>query len=114
MLSNLFFQTLLFRYNALCRGEELRPASYTAKLKCYMKHNEDPFYRLNPIKEEIAHLEPKISVYHDVMSPEETEAIQITALPFVSLFKKVHFCKYQGTLYLSDFSPFFPTNITVF
>ena len=84
MLSNLFFQTLLFRYNALCRGEELRPASYTAKLKCYMKHNEDPFYRLNPIKEEIAHLEPKISVYHDVMSPEETEAIQLTALPFVS------------------------------
>jgi len=72
------------RYNALCRGEELRPASYTAKLKCYMKHSEDPFYKLNPIKEEIAHLEPKISVYHDVMSPEETEAIQHTALPFMA------------------------------
>ena len=83
-----FFLLLLLldipRFNALCRGEELRPLSYVAKLKCYLKHNNDPFYRLNPFKEEVAHLEPGIWVYHDVASTIDTEAIRNTAAPFVS------------------------------
>lgn len=72
------------RFNALCRGEELRPLNYVAKLKCYLKHNNDPFYRLNPFKEEVVHLEPGIWVYHDVASALDTDAIRSTAAPFMA------------------------------
>ena len=58
--------------------------NYVAKLKCYLKHNNDPFYRLNPFKEEVVHLEPGIWVYHDVASALDTDAIRSTAAPFVS------------------------------
>lgn len=79
-----FFHLDIPRFNALCRGEELRPLNYVAKLKCYLKHNNDPFYRLNPFKEEVVHLEPGIWVYHDVASALDTDAIRSTAAPFVS------------------------------
>ena len=79
-----FFFLDIPRFNALCRGEELRPLNYVAKLKCYLKHNNDPFYRLNPFKEEVVHLEPGIWVYHDVASVLDTDAIRSTAAPFVS------------------------------
>ena len=81
---SLFFSLDIPRFNALCRGEELRPLNYVAKLKCYLKHNNDPFYRLNPFKEEVVHLEPGIWVYHDVASALDTDAIRSTAAPFVS------------------------------
>ena len=54
------------------------------QMKCYLKHNNDPFYRLNPFKEEVVHLEPGIWVYHDVASVLDTDAIRSTAAPFVS------------------------------
>ena len=72
------------RFNALCRGEELRPTAYVAKLKCHLKDFGDPFHKLNPFKEEVAHLEPGIWQYHDVISTDETAAIRKTAAPFVS------------------------------
>ena len=86
------------RFNALCRGEELRPTAYVAKLKCHLKDFGDPLHKLNPFKEEVAHLEPGIWQYHDVISTDETAAIRKTAAPFVSfvvfiksVFYKSHF-----------------------
>jgi len=72
------------RYNALCRGEELRPAKYVGKLKCYWRlSSTDPYYKLGPVKEEVAHLAPKIWVYHDILSPQEQKDIIKTAGPFM-------------------------------
>ena len=55
------------------------------KLKCYLKDFGDPYHKLNPFKEEVAHIEPGIWQYHDVISTDETAAIRRTAAPFVSL-----------------------------
>ena len=91
------------RFNALCRGEELRVSNkiqdnkkvnnadlskqdpkYVAKLKCYQKTMNNPYYKLGPIKEEIIHINPSIWMYHDIASPLERQGIIQTAGPFVS------------------------------
>ena len=63
----------------------LQPAKYVGKLKCYWRlSSTDPYYKLGPVKEEVAHLAPKIWVYHDILSPQEQKDIIKTAGPFVS------------------------------
>lgn len=72
------------RYNALCRGEELRDVKYVAKLRCRLKGLEtDPYYKLAPIKEETMHLDPGLWVFHDILSPKERRDIIKTAGPFM-------------------------------
>jgi len=72
------------RFNALCRGDELRDVKYVAKLKCHLKGMEqDPYFKLAPVKEEIVHLDPGLLVYHDILSPQETQDIVKTAGPFM-------------------------------
>ena len=58
-----------------------------AKLKCYLKTMDNPYYRLGPIKEEIVHYNPSIWMYHDVASPKERKGIIDTAGPFVSIMR---------------------------
>jgi len=70
------------RFNALCRGEELRDVKYVAKLRCRLK-GTDPYYKLAPIKEETVHLDPGLWIYHDIVSPKEKQDIIKTAGPFM-------------------------------
>ncbi len=55
-----------------------------AKLKCILKTRHDPYFKLGPIKVEEMHQNPHIWLYHDVLSPRESQDIMSTAGPFVS------------------------------
>ena len=74
------------RYKALCRGEELRPMAYVAKLKCYLSSRNDPYFRLQPAKVEVLHLDPGLYLFHDVISKAEMRQIREAAGPLVCYY----------------------------
>lgn len=59
------------------------PAEITSKLYCYYTNNNKPFLKIAPLKAEEAYPEPKIIIYHDVMSDAEIETIKKLAHPRV-------------------------------
>lgn len=71
------------RFNALCRGEELRTPAYVATLKCFYSHQGDPYYYLHPAQIEIAHRKPLIQIFHNVLSNEEMSTIRKIAAPLL-------------------------------
>ena len=73
------------RFKALCRGEELRPPGYVARLKCRISHRNDPYFYLQPVKIEALHLEPGLWMIHDVISEREMKTVRDVAVPVVSL-----------------------------
>lgn len=77
------FEDDLPRFNALCRGEELRPQKYVAKLKCYFSHRDDPYYYLHPILVETAHTDPDIFIFHNVVSAKQTATLRELAAPLL-------------------------------
>lgn len=58
-------------FNALCRGEKLRPATLESHLKCFNIHYNDPYFKLGPFKVEQHNSKPFVSVFHDFMSDSE-------------------------------------------
>lgn len=70
-------------YDALCRGQRLRPPEYEAKLKCYYKTGPHPFLRLRPVKVEENHLHPPLLTFHDAIYDNEIELIQMLARPML-------------------------------
>jgi hypothetical protein len=63
-----------------------------AKLKCKHKTNDDPYYKLGPVKEEEVHKDPSIWIFHDILSKDEQQAVRDTAAPLVNRilkFKKI-------------------------
>lgn len=71
------------RYEMLCRGEITLKTSEQSKLKCSYVDRGIPFLKLAKLKEEEAYLDPKIVIYHDVISDEEIETIKRMAQPRV-------------------------------
>ena len=63
----------------------LQTPKYVAGLKCHLKQVDDPYYKLTHIKEEVIHQKPDIWMYHDVLSPTESQDVISTARPFVSV-----------------------------
>ena len=73
-----------WNFAALCRGEELRHAlPHVLTCSVRPRHGAPAWLRLGPPKQETAHLEPDILVYHDVMSPRELDQLKETATPTV-------------------------------
>lgn len=70
----------------LCRGDLRIPPATQAQLKCRYVHNNVPFLRLMPLKEEEAYLEPRIILYRDVMYDSEIDLIKKMAQPRVRPF----------------------------
>ncbi|XP_065583051.1 prolyl 4-hydroxylase subunit alpha-1-like isoform X2 [Artemia franciscana] len=68
-------------YEALCRGEKVMSPGTEAKLKCYYFDNGSPFLKIQPVKAEDAFLDPKITVFHEVLSDSEIERIKEMAKP---------------------------------
>lgn len=54
-----------------------------AKLKCHLSYQEDPYYFLHPVKIEVAHINPDVKVFHDVVSPAEMRTIRDLAAPLL-------------------------------
>eukprot|EP00095_Tigriopus_kingsejongensis_P007522 snap_masked-scaffold103_size370364-processed-gene-2.2 protein:Tk07522 transcript:snap_masked-scaffold103_size370364-processed-gene-2.2-mRNA-1 annotation:"hypothetical protein DAPPUDRAFT_22132" len=71
------------RFNALCRGEELRSGSYVATLKCHYSHQGNPYYYLHPVQIEVAHHKPLLRIFHNVLSTEEMAKIRDIAGPLL-------------------------------
>ena len=54
------------------------------RLSCrYHTNNNHPLLLIAPVKEEEAHLDPKIVMYYDVLSDREIEIIKTLAMPKV-------------------------------
>lgn len=60
------------------------PIEITSKLHCYYTNNNKAFLKIAPFKVEVAYPEPKLLIYHDVMSDAEIETIKKLAQPRVS------------------------------
>lgn len=69
------------KYEMLCRGDLTIPSALQAQLRCRYVHNNVPFLRLMPLKEEEAHLSPRIVLYRDVMYDSEIDLIKSMAQP---------------------------------
>lgn len=70
-------------YERLCRGEQL-PRSLSqsdrAKLVCtYRRHR--PMFYIRPIKEELLNVDPRVVVFHDVITDSEIAKIKEVATP---------------------------------
>ena len=63
-----------------------QPKEFVAKLKCYLDHRDDPYYYLHPAQVEVAHKNPDILVFHNVVSHKEMEIVRNVAAPLVSSF----------------------------
>lgn len=59
----------------------------TSKLYCYYKDNNNPFLKLGPFKAEEAYPDPKLIIFHDVMSDDEIETIKKLAQPRVIIIR---------------------------
>ncbi len=65
------------------RGEKLMDPKIEGRLRCRYITNNVPFFFIQPIKMEEALLNPRIVVYHDVMSDDEIETVKKMAKPRV-------------------------------
>ena len=52
-----------------------------SKLYCNHAESKSAFLRLQPVKQEVISFQPKIVIYHDIISDEEIETIKFLAKP---------------------------------
>lgn len=70
-------------YEQLCRGEVKLPEAKRSQLLCRYHFGKDPSLLIGPHKEEEANLDPRVVVYHDVLSDNEIDLIKGLATPIV-------------------------------
>jgi len=68
-------------YEMLCRGEKMMDPQIEKNLRCRYVTNGVAFLKLQPIKEEEAYLNPRILIYHDVITDKEIEIVKKMAQP---------------------------------
>lgn len=68
-------------YKQLCRGEQMMDEGIQSQLRCYYVTNNVPYLLLQPVKAEDAYPNPRIVIYHDVLSDNEIETIKRLAQP---------------------------------
>ena len=56
---------------------------YVAKLKCHLDARGDPYYFLHPHMVEVAHFDPEILVFHNIVSSREMTVIRELAAPLL-------------------------------
>ncbi|CAG5107262.1 Similar to phy-2: Prolyl 4-hydroxylase subunit alpha-2 (Caenorhabditis elegans) [Cotesia congregata] len=69
------------RYEMLCRGEVPMSPQLQKDLRCRYIDRGIPFLKIAPFKEEEAYLDPRIVIYHDVISDAEIDTIKRLAQP---------------------------------
>ncbi|XP_054711189.1 prolyl 4-hydroxylase subunit alpha-1-like isoform X2 [Uloborus diversus] len=68
-------------YESLCRGERTMSLKEESKLYCQYVTNNNSYLLLQPVKEEVLFLRPRIVVYHGILSDNEMEVIKQLAQP---------------------------------
>ncbi|GAU94967.1 hypothetical protein RvY_06661-2 [Ramazzottius varieornatus] len=66
-------------YEALCRGEGKLDINVEKQLHCYTETYSKPWLLLQPVKIEMAYLNPDIFVVHDVLFPSQMEQVKSVA-----------------------------------
>nr|XP_053628395.1 prolyl 4-hydroxylase subunit alpha-1-like isoform X1 [Cherax quadricarinatus]XP_053628396.1 prolyl 4-hydroxylase subunit alpha-1-like isoform X1 [Cherax quadricarinatus]XP_053628397.1 prolyl 4-hydroxylase subunit alpha-1-like isoform X1 [Cherax quadricarinatus]XP_053628398.1 prolyl 4-hydroxylase subunit alpha-1-like isoform X1 [Cherax quadricarinatus]XP_053628399.1 prolyl 4-hydroxylase subunit alpha-1-like isoform X1 [Cherax quadricarinatus]XP_053628401.1 prolyl 4-hydroxylase subunit alpha- len=79
-------------YERLCRGEGSVPHSISKKLDCFYKHGPSDFLRISPVKTEVVHIDPTVSIYYDILSDKEIAVIKELATP---MFKRATVQNYK-------------------
>jgi prolyl 4-hydroxylase len=67
-------------YEKLCRGEKTRNYTGSRGLTCQLRRHHPIFY-IRPLKEEVVHVQPRIVVFHDVLSDLDIAKIKELAIP---------------------------------
>ena len=68
-------------YESLCRGEDTVSDNEKSKMFCRYSSGHHPFLLIGPIKEEEVYLNPRIVVFHDLISECEINTIKEMTLP---------------------------------
>ena len=64
---------------------------YVAKLKCHLSDRGDPYYFLQPVFVEVAHLDPEILIFHDMVKDEKICLHADALLPLLADHVRVQF-----------------------
>uniref|UniRef100_A0A023EW59 procollagen-proline 4-dioxygenase n=1 Tax=Aedes albopictus TaxID=7160 RepID=A0A023EW59_AEDAL len=75
---------ILAVYKKLCQGEILRNASETSHLRCRYTSTLSAFSKIAPFKIEEINLNPRIVVFHDVLSDTEIDLLKNWSKPLLS------------------------------
>merc|ERR1719400_2808384 len=68
-------------YEQLCRGEETLTDLDRSKMTCRYFYGVHPFMKIAPVKEEEVFLEPRLVLYHDVITDNELDVVKKLATP---------------------------------
>merc|ERR1712038_169999 len=68
-------------YQKLCRGEGQVPISVKSKMYCYYSHGHSAYLKIIPYKVETVSLNPRVDLYHEVLSDYEIDVIKELATP---------------------------------
>ncbi|CAL4066331.1 unnamed protein product, partial [Meganyctiphanes norvegica] len=72
------------KFQALCRGENLRSEAYISSLTCYHDHRGEAYFYLMPAKVERLHHDPEILKFHHMLSDAEIQEIKKIAKPLLA------------------------------
>lgn len=84
-------------YRELCQGKTLRNASEISNLKCRYISNGSSFLKIAPFKMEEMNLQPRIVVFHDVLSDAEIKTLKDLAKPRL---KRATVATYEKGVYI--------------
>ena len=68
-------------YEELCRGEEFITEEERSQLLCRYSSGRHPYLTIGPVKEEEIFLDPRIVIFHDLVSDTELETVRSLAAP---------------------------------
>ncbi|XP_051167902.1 prolyl 4-hydroxylase subunit alpha-1-like [Leptopilina boulardi] len=71
-IEKMFYQ----HYNLLCNDKIFLSNDIKKLLKCRYVHHDIPFLKIAPFKEEDIYLEPRVVMFHDVISEEEIDTMK--------------------------------------
>lgn len=71
-------------YERMCRGDNSLTPLQKSQLKCQYVTNKSAFLKIAPLKMEEAYLDPRIVIYHNVLSDDEIAVVKRLAKPRVS------------------------------
>lgn len=83
---------IIKKYRALCRGH-VKTNEELSRLYCYYKETEIPIYR---VKVEMANLQPKVFLFHDVISEYEMNFMKNASTPKLERSVVLHETNAQG------------------
>ena len=70
-------------YEQLCRGEEFITDEQRSQLLCHYSTGQHPYLTIGPVKEEEIYLDPRIVIFHDIVSDNELQTVRNLTVPFL-------------------------------